>query len=74
MKDIPSLAGIYELFTKDPDALKFIFDSAHPHTEELPQGWAQKLDSFEKMVVLKAIRMDKVLPAIEDWVTEKLGK
>ena len=74
MKDIPSLSGIYELFVKDPDSFKFIFDSSHPQNEKLPEQWDSRLDSFQKMVVLKAIRMDKVLPAIEDWVTEKLGK
>lgn len=59
---------------KNPDSFKRIFDSIQPQSEQLPNGWEGKVNSFEKMIVLKAIRMDKVLPAIENWITEKLGK
>jgi dynein heavy chain len=41
-----------------------MFDSVQPQKEPLPLGWDKKLSSFEKMIVLKAIRIDKVLPAI----------
>lgn len=68
MKDLPNLAGIYDEFMKNPDLFKKIFDSIQPQNEKLPNGWDEKLDSFEKMIVLKAIRMDKVLPAIENWI------
>lgn len=53
---------------KNPDSFKKIFDSIQPQNEKLPNNWDQKLDTFEKMIVLKAIRMDKVLPAVENWI------
>lgn len=59
---------------KNPDSFKKIFDSIQPQNEKLPNNWDQKLDTFEKMIVLKAIRMDKVLPAVENWICQKLGK
>ena len=65
---------MYKEFMKNPDSFKKLFDSVQPQNEKLPGDWDSKLDSFEKMIVLKAIRMDKVLPAVENWIVEKLGK
>ena len=46
------------------DDFKQLFDSKKPHEEQLPPPWNSTLNEFEKIIVLKAIRMDKVLPAI----------
>ena len=59
---------------ENPDKFKRVFDSSKPHEEELPSPWNSKLDEFEKLLVLKAIRMDKVLLGIEAWISIKLGK
>ena len=59
---------------ENPDKFKRVFDSSKPHEEELPSPWNSDLDEFEKLLVLKAIRMDKVLLGIEAWISIKLGK
>jgi dynein heavy chain len=64
MKDLARLAGVYEDFIKNPNSFKKIFDSIQPQNEPLPNDWDKRINTFEKMIVLKAIRMDKVLPAI----------
>ena len=64
LKELPKMAGVYDHFINNPQDFKTIFDSTHPQSEKLPGGWDEKLDTFEKMIVLKAIRMDKVLPAV----------
>jgi dynein heavy chain len=56
------------------DQYKHIFDSHKPHEEELPAPWNTKLNAFEKLIVLKAIRLDKVLPGVENWISAKLSK
>lgn len=40
----------------------------------MPAPWNNNLNAFEKMIVLKAIRLDKVLPGIENWISAKMGK
>jgi hypothetical protein len=37
-----------------------VFDSTEAHEEPLPGEWNNKLNSLEKMIVLKAIRPDKI--------------
>ena len=74
MQDLPKMSGIYDDFMKNPDSFKKIFDSPKPQEEKLPDPWHDKLSEFERLIVLKAIRMDKVLPGIQNWITNKLGK
>lgn len=66
--------GFKDFFMKDFDKFKPIYDSVDAHTVPLPEPWDQSLDEFEKMIVLKALRSDKLVPAIQDWVTLKKGK
>jgi dynein heavy chain, axonemal len=51
-----------------------MFDSLTPETHKLPGGWDSKLDYFQKMIALKAIRPDKVPLAVQHYVTEKIGR
>ena len=40
----------------------------------MPGEWNDKLNSFEKMIVLKSLRLDKVTLAIQNFVIEHLGQ
>lgn len=40
----------------------------------MPGEWDEKLNSFQKMLVLKAIRPDKIIPAIQNYILEKMGQ
>jgi dynein heavy chain len=41
---------------------------AEPHTTPLPLEWAEKLDNFAKLNVLKAFRPEKLLFAFQNYV------
>jgi dynein heavy chain len=51
-----------------------MYDSKDPHEYELPGIWQTRLNDFQRMIVLRCIRPDKVIPAITNFVQEKLGK
>ncbi len=61
---IPSLDGIERYFMSNIDDFKKIFDSVTAHECTLPGEWDAKLNEFQKLIVLKAIRPDKCVPAI----------
>ena len=42
--------------------------------EPLPGHWDTDLDSFQKMIVLKCIRLDRLTNAMQDFVSNKLGQ
>ena len=42
--------------------------------EQLPDVWSNKLDSFQRILVLKCIRPDKVTNAMQDFVAQNIGQ
>lgn len=53
---------------------ELVFNNAKPNECALPGYWNTKLNSFQKILVLRCLRPDTVINAITDFVTEKLGK
>uniref|UniRef100_A0ABM5FKE2 Dynein axonemal heavy chain 1 isoform X3 n=1 Tax=Pogona vitticeps TaxID=103695 RepID=A0ABM5FKE2_9SAUR len=61
-------------FVGNLPSFRAIFDSAEPHREPLPGIWNNKLDSFQKLLVLRCLRGDKVTNAMQDFVAANLGQ
>ena len=74
LSDIAAFAGLHESITATPDAFFKIYNSPTPQTEKLPGDWDSKLNSFEKLLVLRIIRPDKVTLAVSDYVGSVLGE
>jgi dynein heavy chain len=50
------------------------FDDPAPESLKLPgEGMTQELKSFEKMLILRALRPDRLNSALSDFVDEKMG-
>jgi dynein heavy chain len=64
MGKLSAFEGIDSYFMEFSKKFKKIFDSQDAHEEPLPGEWNDKLNSFQKMLVLKAIRADKICHAI----------
>jgi len=45
-----------------------------PHRAQLPEEFEKHLGQFQRLLVLRAIRPDKVIPAVVEFVMEKIGK
>ncbi|XP_053154302.1 dynein axonemal heavy chain 1 isoform X2 [Hemicordylus capensis] len=78
--DILALSNLYNFssfaddFVSNLYAFRKIFDSAEPHREPLPGKWDSILDPFQKLLVLRCLRGDKVTNAMQDFVSENLGQ
>ncbi|KAF6028262.1 hypothetical protein EB796_013428 [Bugula neritina] len=78
--DILSLTGletflpVVETFAEFVDGYKRIFDSADPHLEELPGKWNSEMDDFQKIIILKCLRPDKITNAMQEYVAKYLGQ
>lgn len=64
MSKLDVFKGIDSYFIEFHKKFKKIFDATEAHEEKMPVEWDDKLNSFQKMIVLKAIRSDKVTSAI----------
>jgi dynein heavy chain len=68
------LAGIEKFFVEHHKEFQVIFDSPEPENLPLPGDWEGKLDYFQKMIIIKAVRPDKISLAVQNYVTMKIGK
>jgi len=74
MESLKAFEGFERFFMTNIDDFKKIFDATNAHEIELPGDWNNKFNEFQKMIVLKAIRPDKCVAAIQNWVSVKIGQ
>tara|TARA_A100001015_G_scaffold318620_1_gene439042 strand:- start:2088 stop:4487 length:2400 start_codon:yes stop_codon:yes gene_type:complete len=70
---LPRFEGLDKEFEELAEGWQQVFDSNTAHTEPFPGKWAD-LTSFERLLVVRALRLDKVIDAVLNFVEEKLGK
>ncbi|KAK7127569.1 hypothetical protein R3I93_020220 [Phoxinus phoxinus] len=71
---LPTFSNLPESFSKHESAFKNIFDSSQPHRETLPGEWDSDLDSFQKLLVLRCLRADRLTHGLQDFVASQLGQ
>lgn len=74
--DLPSgvLDGVRQHFADNPDAWKEFYDSPAPHELPLPAPWEEKLPDMSKLVLLRCVRPDKVVPKVQQFIINHLDK
>uniref|UniRef100_A0A665VDW5 Dynein axonemal heavy chain 1 n=1 Tax=Echeneis naucrates TaxID=173247 RepID=A0A665VDW5_ECHNA len=71
---LDNFSKLAESFTKYPQGFKRIFDSNQPHRHPLPEEWETKLDSFQKLLILRCLRADCLIQGLQDFVAAQLGQ
>jgi len=73
-KTLPAFKGFDKFFYSNHRKFQEIFDSTEPQNMPMPGEWATKLNTFQKIIVLKSIRPDKIVLAVQNFVVEHMGK
>ncbi|KAL3276277.1 hypothetical protein HHI36_024027 [Cryptolaemus montrouzieri] len=74
LDDFASFKGIRKHFHENMDAWKQMFDSTEPQDYPLPPPFGSKLTQFQKLLILRCIRYDKMVPAIQSFVMSNIGR
>ncbi|NWT16478.1 DYH1 protein, partial [Vireo altiloquus] len=61
-------------FADNLEGFRAIFDSQNPHRQPLPGKWQDGLDAFQKLLVLRCLRGDKITNAMQDFVVLNLDQ
>jgi dynein heavy chain len=70
MSQLPKFKGIDTYFIEYHKKFKKIYDATEAHEEPLPGEWNNKLNSLQKMIILKAVRPDKISQAVQNYIME----
>lgn len=74
MCDFKVFQGFRDDFIRNNKEWRLIFESKEPQKQILPSPWNEKLSDFQKMLVIRCLRPDKVIPLVTNFVQEKLGR
>jgi len=74
LSDVPKYAGLRESFESNLPTFKAIYDAKDPMTVELPSPWNEKLNQFQKMLLVRVVRPDKVVLMVIEFVKKNLGQ
>eukprot|EP00040_Diaphanoeca_grandis_P037866 m.251032 g.251032 ORF g.251032 m.251032 type:complete len:4203 (+) comp33890_c0_seq2:91-12699(+) len=71
---LPKFVDFAKDFNTQVDGWRAIFDSNDPHKENYPGRWGAELDSFQKLLVMRCLRYDKVTDMMQDFVADNIGQ
>uniref|UniRef100_A0A8C7UPX5 Dynein axonemal heavy chain 1 n=1 Tax=Oncorhynchus mykiss TaxID=8022 RepID=A0A8C7UPX5_ONCMY len=71
---LPTFNSLADSFPKHMKAFKRIFDSSEPNREPVPGEWNTQLDSFQKLLILRCLRADRMTHGLQDFVAAHLGQ
>ncbi|XP_021171969.2 dynein heavy chain 12, axonemal [Fundulus heteroclitus] len=72
--ELPGLQGITDAFMKSSGDFKPVYDSKEPCSVPLPAPWCDRLSNLQKMIIIRCLRPDKMVPAMTKYVSGNLGK
>lgn len=65
---------VYVYAAEHLDEWRVLFDSTSPHLEPLPSDWQARLGPFQRLLLLRALRQDKLTQAIGKYVADTMGR
>lgn len=69
--ELPNLKGWMNDFGPE---WKELYDSTKPEVAPLPGMWDLQLRGLDRMVVLRCVRPDKIVPAVQNFIVDKMGR
>ncbi|CAG0920877.1 unnamed protein product [Notodromas monacha] len=66
------LHGLRESFDRHTEGWKRVYDALEPNTVPFP-GVFSTANAMQKLVILKCLRPDKLIPAVQDFIVENMG-
>ncbi|KAK7874036.1 hypothetical protein R5R35_004587 [Gryllus longicercus] len=73
LNDLPVFKGFREHLQAQLGAWEAFAEGTEPHLTPLPAPWGARLSSFERMLVLRVMRPDKLVSSVRLFVEEQMG-
>ena len=74
-KEMPACFGdLSDAIASDPDAWQSFFTTETPHTDALPGDYESKLTSFQRLIMLRVLREEKITDSTRTYVGSTIGQ
>lgn len=73
LDELPAFRGIRDNFSKNTDLWQELYDSNAPQTHKLPGKWQDALSVFQRLLIIRIIRLDKLNLAVHQFVNNMMG-
>nr|XP_042905569.1 dynein axonemal heavy chain 7 isoform X2 [Parasteatoda tepidariorum] len=74
LSDFKVFHGLKDEFMSTAESWKEISNSKDPQSIPLPGIWEEKLSLFQRLLLLRCLRFDKIVPMVTKFVSTNLGK
>ena len=75
LQDLPAFAGLAKKVGERKSDFKEFFDASEPHnTFDVLPDFVQAYTPFQKLLLLRTIRLDKVVPGIANFIANDIGQ
>ncbi|GIX99967.1 dynein heavy chain 7, axonemal [Caerostris darwini] len=74
LADFKIFKRLKEEFISHSDNWKHIYDSKEPQNLMFPGKWEDSLTEFQRLLVLRCLRADKIVPMVMKFVEDNLGR
>jgi len=75
LTNLANFKGLREDFTDNAAQWKPFFDSKTPQdNKDVPKSWEKRVSMFQKLLLLRVFRPDKLVPAVLNFVSAELGE
>lgn len=68
------LQGYSDGFAADPEKWKHVFESEQPYRQPIPSEWGDKLSIFQKLILVRMFRPDKMVESVNDFVFQAMDQ
>ncbi|KAL2653371.1 hypothetical protein R1flu_021499 [Riccia fluitans] len=72
LSSIPNFTGFSQDFSQNPNQWKALYESPTPYRSAFPAKW-DKLNVFQKLLVVKIFRPEKIVESVNEFVLEAMG-
>ncbi|XP_028992896.1 dynein axonemal heavy chain 7 [Betta splendens] len=74
LDDMECFKGLRHDMTRLSSEWKKVYNSPNPHQTPFPDEWQEKLTQFQKMLVIRCLRPDRIIPMVQEFVSDSLGR
>ncbi|XP_036417740.1 dynein heavy chain 7, axonemal [Colossoma macropomum] len=73
LDELEHFKGLRKDMARLRDGWKEVYDSKDPHHTPFPGEWQEKLGQFQRMLLIRCLRPDKMIPMVQEFVSDSLG-